>query len=254
MGGKDSRGFVAPGCLDEGRHFGQKPDREDAPLVSVLTIDPSSSHYWALEHWLVYGDGTQALLRGMRAVLKTPELLYPDPSGSGWTGILEDWWKSSLEAGVPFTYLIYEWNIQKAIIEMPYFNEWAMARGITHITHTTTLNKSDPETGVEMNGPLYQFGRVRLPYAGHDEQIFANQFMREACSWPEGQTDDLIMAHWFLNHRLPNLMVGALAYAGQGDSLVEAPAWARSWGTPSWAAERLGGSPSRDRDRIVVAR
>jgi len=253
VGGKDSRGYVAPGCLDEGRHFGQKPDREDSPLVSAMTIDPSSSHYWALEHWLVYGDESQHLLRGMRSVLKTPELLYPDPAG-GWTGIFEDWWQASLAVGVPFTYLIYEWNIQKALLEMPYFNEWVMARGVTHIPHTTTLNKSDPDTGVEMLGPLYQFGKVKLPNLGHEEQVFANQFIREACAWPEGQTDDLIMGHWFLNHRLPNLVVAELAQAGQGESLVEAPSWAKSRGAPSWAAERLGGGGSRDRDRIVVAR
>ncbi len=84
-GGRDSTGFIAPGCLNEKRRMGQLPDRADAtrPAVSVLSIDPSSSHWWAIEHWLIYPDERQVLLRGLRAALKTPELLYPSAAG-GW--------------------------------------------------------------------------------------------------------------------------------------------------------------------------
>jgi len=246
-GGIDSHGFVAPGCLDADRRFGQLPERTDRPDLSLLSIDPSSSHYWAIEHWLIYPDEDQVLLRGKRAVLKVPELLYPEKATGGYTGIFEDWWNSSLAVGVPYTYLIYEWNIQKALLEMPYFAEWAMGRGVTAIPHTTTINKSDPDTGLEMLGPLYQFGKVRLPTGGIDEEIFARAFIREACSWPEGSTDDLLMAHWFPNHRLRNLVASTYPVGERS----EMPDWATRTSVPEWVTDRLGRGPV-DRDRMVV--
>lgn len=247
-GGPDRTGTIHKGCFNYGRRMGEMPDRTDQPLLSLMSIDPSSSHYWAIQNWLIYPDDTQVLLQGQRSMLKVHELLY-EPEPGRYTGVLEDYWQHSISKGVGYTYLIYEMNIQKALPEMPYFNDWAQARNVIHIPHTTTVNKTDPDSGVEMLGQLYRGALVDLPYEGVDARIFSDQFRREACAWPEGRTDDLIMAHWFPNHRLRQLVAAVQAYDSDYDPDA-IPSWARR-STPSWAQSRLGGARVRDsRDTI----
>jgi hypothetical protein len=243
-GGVDRHGVRRIGCLDMDRRFGQVPEGRDSAFISAVTVDPSSSHFWAIEHWLVYGDGAQVLLRGMRRVLKAPDLLYT--AIGGWQGILEDWWIAH-----PFTYLIVEHNAaQKHMLQYPFFSEWCAARGVTLVPHTTTINRTDPDLGVEMLAPIYREGLARLPYAGVEEKVFADAFRREACAWPEGSTTDLVMAHWFLNHRLRNLLAFGPIVAPGETMAPDAPEWI-DHGVPSWAAERMG-PPARDRGLKVL--
>lgn len=249
-GGTDVRGVDHKPCFNYTRKMGDLPEREDSPLLSLMSIDPSSSHYWALEHWLVYPDEQQVLLRGERSILKVHELLY-EPSAGVYTGKLESYWQAALSKGVPYTFLVYEMNIQKALPEMPYFNDWAASRGIVHLPHTTTRNKTDPDSGVEMLGQLYRAAKVDLPYDGVDARIFSDQFRREACAWPEGATDDLIMCHWFPNHKLANLILSVQGWSDEND-YDATPSWATR-GTPTWAQSRLGGARLRDTSSTIPA-
>ncbi len=239
-GGQDRLGVLRVGCFDRERRFGQNPRPDETPGVSAVTVDPSSAHWWGIEHWVAYPDGIQYLVQGLRAALKAPELLYIGPNGVGWQGVLEDYWAASLAAGVPFTYVIVEKNAQqKWLTQYPFVNEWSMARQVAIVPHETNWNKGDEDLGVEMLRPLYEFGRARLPYAGHLEQVFADQFRKEACSWPEGRTNDLIVSHWFLNHRIAPLMAASGVYDTGGGGNPAAPGWA-THGVPSWASARLG--------------
>lgn len=250
-GGVDTRGVEHKACFNTARKMGDLPKREDSPLLSLLSIDPSDSHYWALEHWLVYADEMQVLLRGERSVLKVHELLY-SPTPGTYTGKLEDYWQASLAKGVPYAYLVYEMNIQKALPEMPYFNDWAASRNVVHIPHDTHRNKTDPDSGVEMLGQLYREAKIDLPYDGIDARIFSDQFRREACAWPEGRTDDLIMAHWFPNHKLQNLILSVQDWGADQD-WDAIPSWAAGRSSPSWAQSRLGGARVRDRSATIPA-
>lgn len=229
-GGTDSIGAVAIGCFDRERRFGQLPNREDAqdPLVNAVTVDPGqSSGYWAVQHFLVYEDRQQVLFQGMRRVLQAPDLLYRDDRHGPYTGILEDWWKVSLEAGVPFDVLIVEKNnAQRWIMQYPFFMEWVTQRGVALVPHETGRNKNDPERGVEMVGPVYKHGQLRLPYNGYEEQLFADAFEREATTWPNGRTSDMLVGHWFLTMRLDVLIATAVEARQIRDELEEAPAFA----------------------------
>jgi hypothetical protein len=248
-GGTDRLGVERVGCFDRDRHFGERP-REELPALSVVTVDPSSAKWWAVEHWVVYPDGVQYLVQGLRAALKAPELLYLGPNNVGYQGVLEDWWFVALQAGCPFTYVIAEKNAQqKWLTQYPFFNEWAIARQVAIVPHETNWNKGDEDLGTEMLRPLYEFGRARLPYAGYAEQTFGDQFRKEACSWPEGATNDLLMGHWFLNHRVaPLLAASQIPADGTMRPESGAPSWA-SRQTPSWASARIG---DRDTDRMLV--
>ncbi len=235
-GGRLSDGSQAPGCFDRERLFGQihPAYKEQQPLVSVISIDPSQANFWALEHILCYPGGTQVLHRGGRLRLKMNELLYSDSPGS-YSGILEEWWQAAVAEGVPFTYLVYEKSVERGLFTMPYFLAWGGARSISIVPHSTQQNKVDPDQGVHMLGPLYRFGRFRLPYGGYEERLFADQFRREACAYPEGSTSDLVMAHWFPNYRLNALIVAEVAQDAQGWQDAGRPAWAHRSG-PTWAS------------------
>lgn len=243
-GGIDERGAISPGCFDYERSFGQLLYPLDTtsteigrrPLVSAVSIDPSSSKYWAIGHWLGYEDHVHVLHRGIRRRLQAPDILYIDEQHPGeYVGILEEWWQASLAQGVAFTYLIPEVNAaQKWMLQYPFFTRWAQSRGVAIIPHTTTINKTDRDRGVEMNRDIYQFGKVHLPHRGYQEELFSEQFRREACAWPDGQYSDLPMMHWFYTHRMDMLIAAEMFDSGsmQDD---RTPAWAQVT-APAWAS------------------
>jgi hypothetical protein len=246
-GGTDERGAVVPGCFDPERRFGELawPLTDQPPLASVVTIDPSSSQFWAILHFLVYPDRIHVRHRGVRRPMQAPDVLYPDETQvGGYTGLLEDWHRVSAAEGVAFGYLIVEQNAsQRWLMQYPFFQRWAASRGVVLIPHTTTRNAVDPDRGVEMLRPVYQFGKVRIPYLGYEERLLADAWRREACSWPEGQTKDLVMAHWFLVHRLDQIVAAEQVTTSDGPP-AGVPSWARA-PAPSWAGPRSGVEPGR---------
>jgi hypothetical protein len=234
-GGTDRRGIYYPGCFDTERSFGEV--RQQHPVINAVTLDPSPGRYWGIQHWMVYEDRTQELVRGMRRMLQAPEVLYRENDGT-FTGVLEDWWQSSLVSGRPYSWLIAEVNTaNRWLLQYPFVAEWCAARGITIVRHTTGVNKADPERGVEMLGPIYREGIARFPYQGYEEKVYADTFLREATTWPEGSTDDQVMAHWFLNAKLETLWI---TMAEEDFTGIEAPMWVKA-GThgsshvPAWA-------------------
>lgn len=245
-GGVDMNGAIAPGCFRPDLRFGQVPAGrsvlEAAPMLSAVTLDPSGSKFWAAGHFLVWADRVHMLYRCHRAQMQAPEILYTGEKAGQYIGLLEDWWQASAHEGVPFTYLIVENNAaQRWLMQYPFFQEWAMVRGVTLIQHgTNRSNKPDPDRGVEMLGPIYRAGRFWLPYGGYEEKILGDQFRREACSWPEGQFSDLVMMHWFMAHRLDQLLITEVATNGaEGFDDETIPGFAQHRRTPAFADRRL---------------
>lgn len=242
-GGRDETGGISPGCFDYERSFGQllyplgstATQAGRVPLVSAVSLDPSSSKYWGIGHWLGYEDHEHVLYRGARKRLAAPDILYIDELNPGsYVGILEEWWQASLSEGVPFTYLIVEVNAaQKWMLQYPFFTRWAGAREVSIIPHTTTINKTDRDRGVEMNRDLYRFGKCHLPMKGYEEELFSEQFRREACAWPDGQFSDLVMMHWFFTNRMDQLIAAETIWPSDGEAR-QLPAWANVQ-IPAWA-------------------
>lgn len=233
-GGEDKKGLFVPGCFDRERSFGQA--KPEAPELSAIVVDPSASKWWAVLHFLVYADGTQLVFRGKRAAMQAPDLIYREASGE-FTGLLEDWYQATKStANVP-RFLIVEQNAQqKWLTQYEFVRTWAQNRGIVLLPHQTNrIGKADPDRGVEMNRNLYRDGRIRLPYMGIEEKFLADAFKREATSWPEGDSSDLVMAHWFLTYNLQNLLA-----ASQLDDHrpSDSPEWAHE-GPPEWASDIL---------------
>jgi hypothetical protein len=124
------------------------------------------------------------------------------------TGLLEEWWLRSNDQGHPFTTLIFEANAaQRFLLQFDFFKRWSSLRGVTLVAHQTNRNKSDENYGVQTLAPHYQAGRVRFPGGGtyFEGKAIFKPMIKELIAWPEGSTDDTVMAHWFLIWNAPNL-------------------------------------------------
>ncbi len=245
-GGTDSYDAEAPGCFRPDLMFGQRPNN-DAPLLSAVSVDPSGVKRWAAAHYLSYPDGIDHVLRAVNRPMQAPDLLYRQQDGQ-FTGLLEDWWIASSEQSVPFTYLIVEQNAaQRYLMQYEFFRTWCSTRGVALIPHSTNRsNKPDPDRGLEMLGPVYRFGRLQIPYMGYHEKLLGDAWMREACAWPEGSSDDLLLQHWFFRFRREQLVVTELSDNDRDEFDESLPRVVRErMGTPRWARRHLDG-----RDRV----
>lgn len=201
-------GQVLPGCKDLDRGLRDLPveawhDRS----LSVITVDPSPTKNWAVQWW-VYDPDTEKryLMDSLRGPLDVPQFLDRTSAGQ-YVGMLDEWVVASAELGWPVDTVIMETNVaQRFMLQYSLVQDWATMRGVTFISHDTHVSKkADPEFGVQQLQPHYRWGRVRLPFADTFAASVSHQLIDEVTTWPDGDTDDQVMAHWFLEWSLPNL-------------------------------------------------
>ena len=178
------------------------------PLVSVMTVDPSPTKYWAIQWW-IYQPATEMrwLMDMHRSQLQADEFLDFDYNRGIHSGILEEWVNTSVSLNPRSTHVIVETNAaQRFLLQYDHVRRWMALRGVEIVPHDTHRNKSDPELGVDSIRQHYQFGRVRLPYKrDSDGFILTRRLIAEVTTYPHGRTDDIVMAHWFLEWNLPRI-------------------------------------------------
>jgi hypothetical protein len=206
-GGQDKEGVIHRGCWDDERAVGRWPKGVDA--YSVVMVDPSPTKYWACI-WAAYDAETknQYMIDLHRGAMTASEFLDWNSAEKCFTGLLEEWWLRSNDQGHPFTTLIFEANAaQRFLLQFDFFKRWSSLRGVTLVAHQTNRNKSDENYGVQTLAPHYQAGRVRFPGGGtyFEGKAIFKPMIKELIAWPEGSTDDTVMAHWFLIWNAPNL-------------------------------------------------
>lgn len=206
-GGVGRSGVHYVGCWDDERGFGEVP-RGLSDVVSVVTADPSPTKMWSVQWWLVNPDTLmQTLVDMFNGPLDAPGFLDWDHGGQQFTGLLDDWWWGSVERGHPFTYLIVESNAaQRFLLQYDHVRRWQSVRGVNVVPHETNRNKSDPTYGVTALAPHYEHGRVRLPGKLLDgSRRRTERLVKELADWPNGRSDDCVMAHWFMVWNAPRL-------------------------------------------------
>lgn len=197
-----------PGCLDKDRGLAVIPAGLTRPWLSIVTADPSPTRFWSIQWWLYHPATEQRfLLDIVRQAMDAPDFLDWNYNSASFTGLLDEWWLRAKDRGAPFSHLIVENNAaQRFMLQYEHFRRWAMLRKVQVIPHATHRNKSDPEYGVQSIAPHYEFGRVRLPYKALDPgRIASLKLIDEVTRWPDGETDDCVMAHWFMEWNLPRI-------------------------------------------------
>ena len=231
-----------PGCLDNDRKALILPSNLQPPLFSAMSVDPSPTRYWGL-FWAVYQPSTEQrfVMDLDRRIMKGPDFLElnPDLRGvdehNGYSGLLEEWWCNSRDAGVPITHLIVEINVaNRFLVQYKFFTDWLRFRGVQLVPHTTGRNKTDENYGVWSVQDVWRFGRIRLPNHYQDQVKFrVMKLVEEVCTYPDSVTTDMLMAHWFYEFQLPKLA------RGPHKPTVEArPSWMKNPGPPALAGYR----------------
>lgn len=210
------KGEELPGCYDSDRGHHELPRNLNTDTYSIVTVDPSPTQWWSIQWWLY--DGTtelRHLMELIRQKLGADEFLdwIPNaqaPGGGTFVGQLEDLWQLSHKLGRPFKFLILERNAaQRFLGQMDQFRRWCALRGVSYFPHDTFGNKSDPDFGVQILATQYRHGRVRLPNKnakGDMGFIISRMLVDEVTVWPDGATDDCVMAQWFLEWWLPRIV------------------------------------------------
>jgi hypothetical protein len=205
-GGKGANGEHHPGCKDFDRGLNQLPAGLTGRFLHIVTADPSPTRYWSIQSWM-YNQTTKQryLMDHINEAMEAPDFLGWNLQTRQFYGVLEEWWQRSKEQGRPIQFVIVEdAAAQRFLLQYDHVREWQRQRQVRILSHQTNRNKSDAKYGVQMLGPLYRDGLVRLPWGDEAGRQASMKLIRELLRWtPGGNTrDDAVMAHWFLEWQL----------------------------------------------------
>lgn len=220
-GGVSDEGSMFPGCLDDSRDICQLPQGLLGPLVSVASVDPSPTKFWAMEWW-VFDCNTERrfLMDLLRAPMDAPDFLDRLQNGK-YVGKAEDWQARSVELGLPITHWIVEHNAaQRFLLQYEFVHDWMRRHSVEIIPHATHTNKTSPDFGVQTIAPHYKYGRVSLPWAPGYGRKASKYLVDELLKWPEASTEDCVMANWFFEFHLPQMQ-----YQYEAVPDISRPSW-----------------------------
>jgi len=221
-GGIGNDGTMFPGCIDSDRRPGYIPPGLSGDIISIASVDPSPTQFWAIQWWLFQPEtNLRYLVDVERIKLTAEELLGYDTGTRSYSGMMEEWQLRSKDMDYPITHWIVEVNAaQRFLLAHDFVRKWQALHGVNVIPHTTSRNKLDENLGVEaLLPPLWRTGQIRLPTMRDNWKTLA--FIDEMSSWTRNKKNgtDLVMAHWFAELHMPQLR-----------PMVRAP---RMW-RPSW--------------------
>jgi hypothetical protein len=207
-GGIGPDGVLYPGCIDNERRPGYIPAGLQPPLISIASVDPSPTMFWAIQWWIFQPETNLRFLIDVERVKLTAEqLLGYDTTSRVYSGIMEDWQNRAFEMGYPISHWVVEVNAaQRFLLAHDFVRKWQALHGVMVVPHTTSRNKLDENLGVEALLPqLWRTGQVRLPTMRENWKTLA--FVEEMSSWTRDKKNgtDLVMAHWFAELHMPNL-------------------------------------------------
>lgn len=207
-GGMGGDGVLYPGCIDNDRRPGYIPPNLDPPIISIATVDPSPTMFWAVQWWLYQPKTNLRYLIDLeRAKLTAEELLGYNTTDRAFYGLMEQWQNRSWELGYPISHWVVEINAaQRFLLAHDFVRKWQAMQQTLIVPHTTNRNKLDDNLGVEaLLPPLWRTGSIRLPTMRDNWKTLA--FVDEMCTWTRDKKNgtDLVMAHWFAELHMPGL-------------------------------------------------
>lgn len=209
-GGLGNDGVLYPGCIDNDRMPGYIPEGLSHPYISVASVDPSPTQFWAIEWWIYQPETNLRYLVDIeRRKLNAEELLGYNVSTSEYSGVMEEWQERSERLGYPISHWIVEINAaQRFLLAHDFVRRWQALNEVNVVPHTTSRNKLDESLGVEaLLPPLWRSGSVRLPSMRGNWKTLA--LVDEMCAWTRDKKHgtDTVMAHWFAELHMPQLLM-----------------------------------------------
>lgn len=216
-GGIDHVGDVHAGAWDIDRGVWQRPPHLNGPTTGIVTVDPSSTKFWACQAWLYdqpEDDRAAADLAGKRYLMdlrnlhmEAPELLGYNLETRQFYGLLEEWHAIYRSLGLSLDVVIVEQNhAQRFLLQYDHAKEWSRLRSVQFVPHTTSQIKLDPEIGVTSISVHWRFGRVRLPGRSDLDRAHVEPLVKQVTTYPRASLDDQVMANWFMEVQLPNVV------------------------------------------------
>jgi hypothetical protein len=207
-GGMGPDGVLYPGCIDGDRKPGYIPGGLNPPVISIASVDPSPTKFWAIQWWLFQPEtNLRYLIDVERVELTAEQLLGYDTTSGEYSGIMEDWQNRSWEMGYPISHWVVEINAaQRFLLAHDFVRKWQSLQQVNVVPHTTARNKIDADLGVEAILPqLFRTGSIRLPTMRENWKTLA--FIDEHASWTRDKKNgtDLVMACWIAMLNIPNL-------------------------------------------------
>ena len=199
-GGVDQEGYPAPGCKDRERSAGEIPVQLlNGNGWSFITVDPSPTEWWGIIWWVYDPDTERRYIVDLwRRRMNPEDFISLDFDTFEWSGLIPELWEAANDVGAPITHVIVEVNAaQRWLLSQPHVQRWMDMTGMVFLPHTTSVNKRDPKFGFESIGDLFRQGMIRLPYGNGTSRLNMGNLVTEAITYPDGDTDDLLMSVWF---------------------------------------------------------
>ena len=212
-GGQGDDGVIYPGCIDDTRNHGQIPPHLAPPVLSVVSIDPSPTKFWALT-WMLYQPELNLyhVVDIERCKLTAEELLGYNTTTGEYSGIMDEWQERSFRMGYPISHWIVEINAaQRFLLQHDFVRKWASRSMVNIMPHTTSRNKLDEKLGVEALLPqLFRTGNIRFPNNRITWKTMAA--VQELTTWTTDKKNgtDIVMSLWMAVLNIPNLTTAKL--------------------------------------------
>ena len=208
-GGLGTDGVLYPGCIDNDRLPGYIPEGLSHPVISIASVDPSPTQFWAIEWWIYQPETNLRYLVDLeRRKLNAEELLGYNVATGEYSGVMEEWQERSEHMGYPISHWIVEINAaQRFLLAHDFVRRWQAMNQVNVVPHTTSRNKLDESLGVEaLLPPLWRSGSVRLPSMRGNWKTLS--IVDEMCAWTRDKKHgtDTVMAHWFAELHMPELV------------------------------------------------
>jgi hypothetical protein len=207
-GGLGEDGVMYSGCIDHDRGHGEIPYGLAPPVISIVSVDPSPTMFWALT-WILYQpeQNLYHVIDIERCKLTAEDLLGFNTTTREYSGIMEDWQERSMRMGYPISHWVVEINAaQRFLLAHDFVRKWQTMHGVNVVPHTTSRNKLDEKMGVEaLLPPLFRTGAIRMPHMRGNWKTLAA--VEELTKWTRDKKNgtDIVMSMWMAALNIPNL-------------------------------------------------
>lgn len=215
----DVRLVEYPGCYNRQREWMTHPDqaRLSGGFVDYVTVDPAAGgrhpgSNWVIEWWCASAvDKPRYLIWATRQLMQAGDLLDWDPETGDLSGWMQRLQVASIGAGHPIRVWVIEANSAfKHLFQYRHYTVWKQRFPFVEvIPHETQKNRHDDVMGVEaLLRHKYRNGLADLPRKSGDLKAltFMRDFEKELTTWPLGGTDDTVLADWFGEVNLPEIL------------------------------------------------